>query len=244
MCPSVLPEARSIGGLIGFTGAYAHGHRQKKPPHLMTKKTSPKMMNRPRPYAVMSAHGHVDKINELLSMPTYQSLMGSMQTLVTNAYPGLVRFLHRVIPKERRLWPDQIWTQVAMTGGTFQGYCRKHVDGGNLLNGLFYVSGGTEVCGGHTVVFEKENDSKQAFALKFKNGRCVLGPFRYIYHAATAYTGGRCILGAYVDKRIVDFCLSHTFVAEDQPWKVRPVEECESLTAEFDALCEEYNLVK
>ena len=76
--------------------------------------------------------------------------------------------------------------------------------------------------GGHTVVFERNGSGRQAAVITFANGRAIVGPFSKVEHGSTAYTGGRAILGAYVDRRIVKFCLAFEWV--DGGWKY-PVEK-------------------
>ena len=179
----------------------------------------------------------------MLKDKRYLRLLENLQDKVVELYGReVVDFILTTVPAEFRLAEHLIWNQAAMTGGSHKGHCGKHVDRFNLLNGLYHFSAaGERVKGGETVFFSEDAPDVQEFAAAFKCGRCIVGPFSKVYHGSTQYMGGRAILGAYVDRRIVKFCLAFKRT-QSKTWKPRAFNDFERLEREFTRLVGEHGL--
>jgi hypothetical protein len=90
------------------------------------------------------------------------------------------------------------------------------------------------------VFFQRDDPETQQFAALFKIGRGIIGPFSKVAHGSTEFEGGRAILGAYVDRRIVKFCLAYEW--KDKTWVPRTKERYEELKSMYDAFVEEHQL--
>jgi hypothetical protein len=242
-------EARSHGAIVGCTGASCGVNIIRKPRYLWSKPGRSEYTNRPIPYA-HSAHGRGQQgadldpavaVSRLLEDKAYVELLENLQAQVVKLYgEELVAFILEVVPEEFRLGKGLIWNQAAMTGGSYEGHCAKHVDRFNLLNGLYHFSANKKVKGGETVFFKRGSPDEQEFAVAFKNGRCIVGPFSKVQHGSTAYEGGRAILGANVDRRIVQFCLA--FARVEGEWVERTEGEYLERKARYDTFVGEFGL--
>jgi hypothetical protein len=252
----VCREARVNGVIEGSTGAAVGFNVISKPAYLRTAGTSD-YTNYPIPYAaaVRGRDGAdpAEQMSGLLGDDLYVTLLKGLQDVAGERYPpvrleghsgelSLEEFILDLVPEQFRAGKDLIWNQVAMTGGSHSGHCGKHVDQFNWVNGLYHFTAAEDgvVDGGHTVVFERNGSGRQAAVITFANGRAIVGPFSKVEHGSTAYTGGRAILGAYVDRRIVKFCLAFEWV--DGGWKERGRAAYEEKKAVFDKFVEEYGL--
>jgi hypothetical protein len=239
-------EARANGAILGFTGASCGVNLIRKPAYLWSKKGRSEYTNYPIPYAhaVPSSGGAdpAEKLGALLIDPQYLELLENLQDKVAELYgQEVVDFILSTVPAEFRLAEHLIWNQAAMTGGSHTGHCAKHVDRFNLLNGLYHFSGADDnVKGGETVFFNRDTPEEQDFAAAFKCGRCIVGPFSKVYHGSTWSTGGRAILGANVDRRIVKFCLA--FKRTNGNWEPRAFTEFEPLEKRFNSLVSDLGL--
>ena len=232
-------EARSGGSTVGFTAGSCGKNTIQKPAFLLTgRRGEPKRTNYPIPYAC--AEGcrasnctaekcpHRRGIEQLLEADFMVQLLAHLQCVAERVHPGLTKFLIDLVPKQLRLSPGLVWNQSAATGGSYSGQCNPHTDRHNLLSGFFQLAGDNNVTGGDTVIFQKEDKRKQLLAIKLRRGRCIFGPFHCVTHAATSYEGGRAVIGAYVDRRIVNFCTVYRMKANQPPGGLPAWEEREA----------------
>jgi hypothetical protein len=239
-------EARKNGAIFGFTGASCGVNIVLKPGYMRRKHSESHFTNYPIPYAFGERGGDgVDPRSEVLALlkdATYVGMLENLQRLAAARYGSdLIQFILEVVPAEFRLGEGLIWNQAAMTGGSYEGHCRKHTDQFNWVNGLYHVTAGAaRVEGGHTVFFARDRPNEQVGATKFENGRAIVGTFSKVPHGSTAYTGGRAILGAYVDRRIVKFCLA--FEWKNGEWVPGGAQRYQRLKSRFEALEERYRL--
>jgi hypothetical protein len=243
-------EARSSGSIVGFTAASCGVNVILKPPYLWAKEGCREYTNHPIAYALAKRRWDsggdapadpAAAIAGMLADEVYGKLLENLHDLAVERYgEQLIEFLLAVVPREFRLGEKLVWNQCAMTGGSYQGHCKKHVDRFNLINALYHFTGTPEsnVEGGATVFFKREDADEQSFAVSFENGRAIVGPFSKIEHGSSEYTGGRAVLGAYVDRRIVKFCLAFEWNREEEKWVAREERVYARLKEEYERFVE------
>ena len=145
------------------------------------------------------------------------------EKIIAPHYPINRALVMDVVPADFRIFATMPFMQIGKTGGSSTGYNKIHIDRYSRLN-VFMQTGGKYTSGGITVLCHSKK-GPQLIGFPFEDGTIIGGNFQQTYHGTTNWFNGRAAIGAYVEERLLKFCLLYQFKEDPCPWNIAEVGE-------------------